>query len=78
MSKEQVLEQALQLTLEERAELARDLLFSLEEPTPDENLKLWIEVVAKRIEDIDGGKVQPIPGEEARRRVQERLSGALQ
>ena len=73
MSKEKVLEQALQLPLEDRAELARDLLFSLEEPTPDENLKLWLEVAAKCMEDIDSGKVQPIPGEEARCRIQERL-----
>jgi hypothetical protein len=40
MSKEQVLEQALKLGVKERAELASQLLVSLEELSPEENERL--------------------------------------
>jgi restriction endonuclease Mrr len=61
MSKSQVLEQALQLDVKERAELAHDLLLSLEQLSPQENEKLWLEVAHRRVEELRSGKVKAIP-----------------
>lgn len=41
MSKEQVLELALRLSPEKRAQVARKLPVSVEDPTPEENERLW-------------------------------------
>ena len=64
MSKLQVLEQALKLSLDERADLVHELLLSLEETTPEENARRWGEVAAKRAENIRSGKTKGISTEE--------------
>ncbi|MDX2007891.1 MAG: addiction module protein [Meiothermus sp.] len=73
MSKQQVLEQALSLSLEERADLAHELLLSLEETTPEENARRWGEVAAKRAEKIRSGEIKGIPTEEVLRDVKSRM-----
>ncbi|MDX2004303.1 MAG: addiction module protein [Meiothermus sp.] len=69
MSKTQILEQALKLSLKERAELARELQLSVDEPTLEENEQLWLEVIGRRVEEIRSGKVKGIPWEEVMRDV---------
>jgi Putative addiction module component len=61
MSKEQVLEQALKLGIRERAELASQLLVSLEDLSPPEHEKLWLEVSERRVQELRDGKVKAIP-----------------
>ena len=73
MSKEQVLEQALKLGVKERAELASKLLVSLEELSPEENEKLWLEVAERRVEELRSGKVKAIPLEDVLKDVESRL-----
>lgn len=72
MSKAQILEQALKLSLKERAELARELQLSVDEPTPEENEQLWLEVIGRRVEELRSGKVKGIPWEEVLRDVKSR------
>lgn len=73
MSKEQVLELALKLSLEERAQVARELLVSVEDPTPEENERLWAEVIGRRVEELRSGRVKGIPWDEVMHDVKSRF-----
>lgn len=64
-----VAESALALSAEDRAELAERLLISLDEKYQSELEGAWIEVVERRIADIENGHVTPIPGDEALRMI---------
>ena len=66
---------ALKLSSESRARLAHALILSLdpgEEPDP-EHEKLWMEEIERRCRDIDEGRTQPVPGEEAFQRIRAAL-----
>ncbi len=53
-----VLEEALKLTADERAEVAEQLIASLEE-TPDADVQqAWQEEVQRRLQQIDRGEVE--------------------
>jgi putative addiction module component (TIGR02574 family) len=59
---------ALSLPVVERAELAGSLIESLDS-TEDESVKAaWDEEIARRMDDLDSGKVTPVSLEDARRR----------
>jgi hypothetical protein len=73
MSKQQVLEQALSLSLKERAELAEELIASLDEPSLEEYEGQLLEMVGLRAAEVQNGTAKLIDGEEARQRVRERL-----
>ena len=72
----ELLKRALALTEDERAELARSLLESLdgapEDPAAVE--AAWNKEIAGRIEDLDSGKVQTVPWEDARQRIFSKLA----
>lgn len=57
-------QEAMQLTPEQRAELADFLVESLNSAQPDELQQLWIAEASKRLAEIRSGKVKTIPGEE--------------
>ncbi len=64
----ELLKKALTLPVAERAELAGSLIESLDN-TSDESVKAaWEEEIARRMEDLDSGKVTPVSIEDARRR----------
>lgn len=71
----QIVQEALQLTPAQRAELADFLVESLNSAQPDELQRLWAAEANKRLEEIRSGKVKAIPGEEvlaeARRSVKQ-------
>lgn len=67
-----IAESALALSAEDRAELAERLLLSLDEKHQSELDAAWIEVVERRIADMEEGRVTPIPGDEARRMIRQR------
>ena len=64
MSLKQIQNKALQLPEQERAELARKLLISLEMPSEKELEQDWMAEASLRAQDLDNGVVQPIPAEE--------------
>jgi putative addiction module component (TIGR02574 family) len=69
-----LLQQALTLTEEERADLAASLLNSLDaSPDPDAESS-WQEEVSRRTSDLDSGKTKTIPWQD----VQSQVSAALQ
>ena len=62
-----LLEEALKLTAYERAEVAEQLIASLDE-VPDTGVEqAWQEEVQRRLGQIECGEVQTIPWEEVRR-----------
>jgi putative addiction module component (TIGR02574 family) len=65
----QLLKRALALPPEARAALAGSLLESLEETLDASVEEAWNQEIARRIEELDSGKMKPIPWAEARRQI---------
>ena len=61
---EEIINVAKDLSLEERAELARTLLLSLDEPSESEVERLWLQEAERRLQEYHEGKVKGIPAEE--------------
>jgi putative addiction module component (TIGR02574 family) len=60
------------LPAEERAALAYDLLASLDGPPGADAAEAWAEI-ATRLDELESGQSQTVGGEEALRRIDERL-----
>jgi putative addiction module component (TIGR02574 family) len=71
MSREatELLKKALTLPVAERAELAGSLIESLDKAEDESVAAAWDEEVARRMEQLDSGKIQPVSLEQARRRL---------
>ena len=65
----ELLKKALSLPVAERAELAGSLIESLENTEDEAVAAAWDEEVARRMEQLDSGKIKPVSLEEARRRL---------
>jgi len=68
-----VREEALELTASERAELARDLVASLDGTADADASETWDREVLRRLDEIDAGTATLIDREEFSRRMRERL-----
>jgi putative addiction module component (TIGR02574 family) len=64
-----ILEQALKLSPAERADVAEQLIASLDEGPDVDVEKAWQEEVRRRLQQIDRGEVQTIPWEQVRRQL---------
>ncbi len=64
-----VLEEALKLTVNERAEVAEQLIASLDEAPDTDAEQAWQEEIQRRLQQIDRGEVKTIPWEEVQRRL---------
>jgi putative addiction module component (TIGR02574 family) len=71
----ELLKQALALPSEARAALAGSLLESLDGTADSDVEQAWSLEIARRIEELDSGKLKPIPWAEARRQISEILHG---
>jgi len=70
MNLKRIEDQALDLSEEERAQLAQRLILSLE-PSTDEGMeKEWLLEAKRRAVEIDKGEVRPVPAEEVRKKAQ--------
>jgi len=67
---EEVENEALGLPEEERAELAQELLLSLDSPSEEEIAEDWLLEAHRRARELNDGTVQPISAEEVRREAQ--------
>ena len=65
-----VLEEALKLTANERAEVAEQLIASLDEVPDTDVEQAWQEEIQKRLQEIERGEVKTIPWEEVQKRLQ--------
>jgi putative addiction module component (TIGR02574 family) len=69
---DELLKKAMALPPEERGALAAHLIESLDEGEPDLDVEeAWQHEVARRMEEIDSGKVKPVPWLEVKRRARE-------
>lgn len=71
----ELLKKALALPPEARAALAGSLLDSLDDTVDPGAEEAWSQEIARRIEELDSGKVKPVPWEEARRQITALLNG---
>ena len=65
----ELLRKALALPAEARAALAGSLLESLDDTLDSSVEEEWSREIARRIGELDSGKVKPVPWAEARRQV---------
>jgi putative addiction module component (TIGR02574 family) len=63
---ETLFQTALKLPERERAELAAKLIDSIDPDTEDDCVAAWDVEIAKRLDELDQGKVETIPWTEAR------------
>jgi putative addiction module component (TIGR02574 family) len=73
MSRNAVLAQALQLPPAERADVAKLLIASLDDPADEGVEAAWLAEVERRLQDVDGGTAKFEPWEVVRARIAERL-----
>lgn len=69
MNLQEIEQEALHLSGEERAELAQKLLISLELSSEREIAEDWLLEAHRRARELEAGVVQSIPAEEVRRKV---------
>jgi putative addiction module component (TIGR02574 family) len=70
MKAETIRREALSLPVQERAELAEQLLSSLDALSEAEIEKLWLQEAARRAEEIDRGVTKRIAADEVRHQAQ--------
>ena len=76
---EELEEQALHLTPEERSQLIHRLIVSLEgtpEDTPEAIAIAWDKEIARRVADMEAGRTQWIPADEVMARLRAKISAA--
>jgi putative addiction module component (TIGR02574 family) len=65
----ELLKKALALPVAERAELAGSLIESLDGAEDESVAAAWDKEIARRMAELDSGKVTPVSLDEARRRL---------
>ena len=73
MNPEQIENEALGLSEEQRADLAQKLLLSLDAPSEDEVAQDWLDEAGRRARELDEGLVEPVPAEEVMRKARSLL-----
>jgi putative addiction module component (TIGR02574 family) len=71
----ELLQKALALSEKERAELASTLIDSLDTVTDDNVEAAWQEEIARRVEELQSGKVKTIPWDAVRKKARAILDG---
>jgi len=69
MNTESILRKALSLPISERAELAEQLLSSLDVLSESEIEQLWLKEAARRADEIDQGLLKRVSAAEVRRQA---------
>lgn len=70
MNTETIEQAALQLPIQQRAELAHKLLLSLEEESDDEIAQAWHTEAIRRAAELDSGQADTVSAEEVRAAAQ--------
>jgi len=69
---EEIASEVLRMSVGSRAALAKRLLDSLEELTPDEVERLWVGEAARRYRQLRDGTAKSIPSDEVFARIEAR------
>ena len=70
---EEVLTNALSLSVQDRASLAERLLASLDELSEDEAERLWTEEAERRLKEYRVGRAKAVPADEVAQKAQSLL-----
>jgi putative addiction module component (TIGR02574 family) len=65
----EILEKALALSEEERAQIAASLVQSLDDAVDEDAESAWQQEIANRAAELDSGKAKTIPWKEVQRRI---------
>ena len=68
-----IVDDVLSLPTDQRLALVNRILESLNVATQPEIAALWAEEAERRIDQVEGGQVEPIPGEDVFKETRERL-----
>ena len=68
--REQVLEDALSLPPNERAEIAERILSSLDLVAQQENDRLWAQEVENRLDAYERGEIKAVPADEVFKKIE--------
>jgi putative addiction module component (TIGR02574 family) len=71
---EKLRSEALRLPEPERAELAHDLVKSLDSPSDSDATEAWEKELLRRLAEVDAGTAKLVDREELRRRMQYRMN----
>jgi putative addiction module component (TIGR02574 family) len=74
MNDEQLEAAIMKLDLDGRARLAEKLILSLDAPSDEENLCLWVAEAERRLRDLREGRAKEISAEEVFRRARQAIS----
>jgi putative addiction module component (TIGR02574 family) len=74
MNDEQLDAEIMKLDLDARARLAEKLILSLDVPSDEENLHLWVVEAERRLRDLREGRAKEIPDEEMFARARQAIS----
>ncbi|MEK7446690.1 MAG: addiction module protein [candidate division NC10 bacterium] len=74
MNDEQLEAEIMKLDLDARARLAEKLILSLDAPSDEENLRLWVAEAERRLRDLREGRAKEIPAEEVFSRARQAIS----
>ncbi|NGZ94700.1 MAG: addiction module antitoxin RelB [Nitrospira sp. WS110] len=74
MNDEQLDAEIMKLDLGARARLAEKLILSLDVPSEEENLRLWVVEAERRLRIVREGHATEIPAEEIFRRARQAIS----
>jgi putative addiction module component (TIGR02574 family) len=66
--------EVMKLSIEARARLAKKLILSLDAPSEEENLHLWVDEAERRLRDLHEGKAKEVSAEDALRRARSVIS----
>jgi putative addiction module component (TIGR02574 family) len=69
LSANKLLEEALKLSEDARADLAAALIESLDDERDPNVESAWSDEIARRLQDYESGAVKPIPWNEARKMI---------
>ena len=72
MTVDELKSEALRLAPQARAELARELLHSLDDLSEAEVDQLWLEEAARRASELDSGALRAVPADEVLARLKAR------
>jgi putative addiction module component (TIGR02574 family) len=66
---QRILEEGLTLRPEERADVAANLMESLDDSVDEDVEQAWADELKRRIQEVESGAVETVPWSEARRRM---------
>jgi putative addiction module component (TIGR02574 family) len=69
MHPEQIEAEIMKLDLDTRAKLAERIILSLDAPSDEENLHLWVLEAERRLKDLKDGRAREVPAENVFRRA---------